>query len=109
MELRDEVTHHLEGRVAVEVQVVHYSQEEVETMAQATPTVTPHPHASAHSRAHCDTGSHGFPNAHTGAYRHTGAPSHLSGHGLRPRQRRRHRLRPACPDTAPSPQRGFRL
>ena len=35
MELRDEVTHHLEGRVAVEVQVVHYSQEEVETMAQA--------------------------------------------------------------------------
>ena len=26
MELRDEVTHHLEGRVAVEVQVVHYSQ-----------------------------------------------------------------------------------
>ncbi len=43
MELRDEVTHHLEGRVAVEVQVVHYSQEEVETMAQATPAATPTP------------------------------------------------------------------
>ena len=43
MELRDEVTQHLEGRVIAEVQVVPYSQGEVEAMAQATATPKPTP------------------------------------------------------------------